>query len=659
MQFKNPEAQVARWIEVLGTYEFDIQHRLGRLHGNADALSRKAPCNGQNCHQCQKIEANHNEKPVHVSKRKQKVKAIEQEFSQPERSCCSTSVEVNSNTDNANSDNWVETMSKADIRAAQMVDPEIRKIIEFKEKSSDQPPWSDISIESIKFKRYWSMWSKLVLIDGVLYLNKSIVEAEVDRVSLEEESNPTERKIVDKVAVIPGKIVNQDKVVPWNLSNSGHDHDVYDVSTVSVSDIDLVRQSFDAHQYVLVLPVSFRKGALRQLHDAKICGHLGVHKTLQRVKERYYWVGMTLDVKEWVKNCNACQRKSPVKKSSRAPMKQYTVGAPMERVAVDILGPLPETDRGNKYVLCVGDYFTKWVTAIAIPNQEAETVAAALVENVFCKFGLPRQLHSDQGRNFESKLFQEVCKLLNIDKTRTTGYRPQGDGMIERFMRTVSSMLRHYVKQTQDDWDEQLQYVLMAYNSAEHVSSGYSPFEMTFGRSARLPVEMLYGSPPSHVYESESEYVESLQNHLEVVHEFARNNLRISSEKHKKLYDLKSDPDKYEYKVGDLVWYHNSARKPGVCPKLIQNWHGPYVVIEVISDVLYRIQLQHNLNNRNRNRKIVVNTDKLKKYLSPVDVDVAIPRPSKESKDPPTLTAACQTKSGRESRKPKWFGVTL
>ena len=113
----------------------------------------------------------------------------------------------------------------------------------------------------------------------------------------------------------------------------------------------------------------------------------------------------------------------------------------MERVAMDILGPLPETDAGNKYILVVGDYFTKWKEAYPMRDMEATTVARLLVNEFFCRFGLPDTLHTDQGRNFESSLIKEICSLLGIHKTRTTPYHPQSDGLVERFNRTLLNML--------------------------------------------------------------------------------------------------------------------------------------------------------------------------------------------------------------------------
>jgi transposase InsO family protein len=119
----------------------------------------------------------------------------------------------------------------------------------------------------------------------------------------------------------------------------------------------------------------------------------------------------------------------------QAPLAQYNVGSPVERVAIDVLGPLPTSEDGNKCILILiaADNFTKWVEGYALPNQEAVTVADVLVKEFVCRFGVPLFIHSDQGRNFESAVFGEMCRLLGINKTRTTPLHPQSDGMVERF----------------------------------------------------------------------------------------------------------------------------------------------------------------------------------------------------------------------------------
>ncbi|ROT79030.1 hypothetical protein C7M84_002246 [Penaeus vannamei] len=140
---------------------------------------------------------------------------------------------------------------------------------------------------------------------------------------------------------------------------------------------------------------------------------------------------MRRDVQERCRTCEVyCARNGPVKKN-RAPLQLYQVGAPLERVAVDIVGPFPVTTQGNRFICVVMDYFTKWPEAYVLPDHEAETVAEALVSNFITRFGVPCELHSDQGREFESVVFQECCRLLGIKKTRTTALRPQSDGLVE------------------------------------------------------------------------------------------------------------------------------------------------------------------------------------------------------------------------------------
>ena len=149
-------------------------------------------------------------------------------------------------------------------------------------------------------------------------------------------------------------------------------------------------------------------------------------------------------------------------------------GIPMERIAADIMGDLPETENGNKYILVVSDYFTKWTESFAMPNMEARTVAKIIVEEVIVRFGVPCFIQRDQGRQFESNLFKEMCVLLGIEKTRTTPYHPKSDGMVERFNRALEAMLSAYVSDHQRDWDSHLPYVMMAYRSAKHETATLS-----------------------------------------------------------------------------------------------------------------------------------------------------------------------------------------
>jgi hypothetical protein len=142
--------------------------------------------------------------------------------------------------------------------------------------------------------------------------------------------------------------------------------------------------------------------------------------------------------------------------------------------------PFPQSDQGNPYLLIAMDYFTKWPEAYTIPNQEASTVAEALVTNSFCRFGIPQELHSDQGRNFESRLLQEVLQCLRVSMTHTVPLHPQSDGMVERYIKTVKEHLRKVVASHQSDWDEKLPLFLLAYRVSTHDSTGSTPASQVF-----------------------------------------------------------------------------------------------------------------------------------------------------------------------------------
>ena len=588
MKFKHPEAQVARWIEVLDTYDFVIEHRAGRSHGNADALSRR-PCEGLDCKQCSKLEKNMFEDPINVSMRNQRSKIAEQDnptIMTIQTNEFSKKQPVKAHVDAVKIDNWVNTKSKSEIRQAQLDDPIIGKILRQKEGQEDKPPWCDISNESPQYKAYWTNWPVLSISDGVLYMHRI------------DDGTYRDRK-------------------------GGQ---------------------------VLVLPTSFRRDVLQNLHNARVSGHLGRNKTLGRVRERYYWVGYAQDVANWCRKCAECQRKHRPKKSNRAPMKIYNVGAPLERMAMDVMGPFPVTTRGNRYILCIGDYFSKWVTAIALPNQEASTIATALIENVFTIFGLPNTIHSDLGTNFQSQLMTELCELLDIEKTRSSRYKPTSNGFIERINRTIQSMLARYVSENQTDWDVHLQYVMLAYRSSTQETTGFSPNELMLGRNVKLPVDIIYGQPPQENCTDLHEYVQKQQEHLTKVHDVARQHMNIASEKHKRLYDHHSKPLPKAIKVGDHVWYYCPVRKKGISPKLQTEWKGPYVVNEKLSDILFRIKVV-NPKTQYQRKGMVIHSDKLKLIISP-DINTPVRKRESESKLVPV-----KTKSGREVTKPRWYGI--
>lgn len=349
MKFKNPEGQVARWLETLAAYQMTVEHRPGRLHGNADGLSRRP------CRQCGCSESGDEDTPVSHD-------TMDIEFV--------TSIK--------------QFVDSADIKQLQQGDEDIHTVIGWL-RENKKPTFKEIESKSYNLKSLWSQFYTLRL----------------------------ERELLVRL--------------------------FEDTETKQI-----------IHQ--VVVPNNQRRKILTYAHDIKSAGHLGTKKTLLKIRQRFYWPGLQNDVRSYVAGCSTCMRRKGPQKTKQAPMQIVRSGYPMERLAIDILGELPETRQGNRHIVVIADYFTKWTECFPMKNMEAATVAKLLVEEVVCRFGIPAKLHSDQGRQFESHLFQEMCQLLNIHKTRTTAYHPQSDGMVERFNRTLTQMLSAYVCEHHNDW---------------------------------------------------------------------------------------------------------------------------------------------------------------------------------------------------------------
>jgi Integrase core domain len=288
-------------------------------------------------------------------------------------------------------------------------------------------------------------------------------------------------------------------------------------------------------------------------------------------------------------------------------MQTPMVGEPWERVSVDITGPHPRSCRGKQYILTLVDHFSKWAEAIPLSNHTAPTVAKALMTNVFSRYGVPRQLLTDRGPEFESQLFSELMQLLGIDKLRTTAYRAATNGIVERFHRTLNSMLGKVVSETQRDWDERLPQVLAAYRASPHRATGFTPNRLFLGRETQMPIDLLWGAPTedSEVKRPLEEYVEKLKDDVEYAYELARKQLQVAADRRKATYDIRVK--KCEFAPGDWVWYYYPRRYQSRSPKWQKLYTGPYLIIRAILPVNFVLQQSA------RAKPFVVHIDKLKK----------------------------------------------
>ncbi|HBK71150.1 MAG TPA: hypothetical protein DDZ39_05755 [Flavobacteriaceae bacterium] len=351
------------------------------------------------------------------------------------------------------------------------------------------------------------------------------------------------------------------------------------------------------NKVLTVIPDKLQEKIIKEYHDGPMGGHLSAKKTISAIGNRYYWKNLKDDVKEWCKTCNICLRRKG-RAPSRALLKPISSpSTPMETTAMDIMGPLPETTKGNKYILVFSDYFTKWPEAKALPDQKAQTIAKVFIEDIIFKYGAPSKLITDQGTNFLSEVMSEVNEFFKIDKHTTSAYHPQSDGLVERFNRTLEQMLSAYTNERQTDWDEYIAPCLFAYRNTVHESTKQTPFFLMFLREPKLPIDLTLVETKT-CYMDEYNYVQDMKEKLKDVWTTAKLNMNFYQESYKEYYDRHiSTPS---FMVGDFVLLHTPLHEKGLTNKLYKPYDGPYKVIEVTPQNL-KIQ-----NTKKRQAKIMI-----------------------------------------------------
>lgn len=346
----------------------------------------------------------------------------------------------------------------------------------------------------------------------------------------------------------------------------------------------------------LIVPSILKEDTLRQNHETPYAGHMGIKKTIEKMKTSLTWYGMSRDIKDYIQKCKICNKFKENTNRPKAPLMDYRVGYPLDRIGIDIIGPLPMTPRKNKYILVIGDYFTRWMEAYAIPHQHADMVAQKLVMEFIARFGIPLELHTDQGKNFESDLFKSVCKLLQINKTRTTAYHPSSNGLIERFNKTLGGMIKTFVNKNVTDWDQYLSLLLAAYRTTPHPATGYSPNYLMLGRELSIPLNLMFSF---HQDKKETnEYVSSIKEQYRAVYDIAREHLKTNVERQKRDHDTRLANNNYD--IGSMVYKFDCT----INKKFQSPWRGPYIITKILSPVVYEI--------REKTRTEVVHHDRLK-----------------------------------------------
>ena len=364
---------------------------------------------------------------------------------------------------------------------------------------------------------------------------------------------------------------------------------------------EFIEDSKDPNSVRRILPTEDEiPEILRECHDSPTGGHQGVLRTFKRIKTRYAWPGMLSDISRYVKKCPKCQVMKP-SASQNVPMTITTTSTYIfEKVFMDIVGPLPLTPRNNRYLLTVQDDLSKFLVAVPIPNQESQTIAEAFSRKFICNYGVPKIIQTDQGSNFVSRLFKHLCKTFGITKINSTAYRPQSQGCLERTHRTVKEYLRSFVDRGQKDWDLRTAFACFSFNTAVSSSTEFTPFELVYGQTCRLPSSIM--REPVESVDS-NRPVEALLNALRETTAIARENQIFNKIERKLTFDKKCKTKNFQ--VGDLVLLKNEQITPDLTKKLMPCWVGPYEIITT-SPTNSKIIVN--------GRPVLVHNSRLKKY---------------------------------------------
>jgi len=333
-------------------------------------------------------------------------------------------------------------------------------------------------------------------------------------------------------------------------------------------------------------------------HDDPTAAHQGANTVYQHISKRYVWETMRKDVMEYVKTCRECQMRGGPKKTPGISL--IRANDIFERWGIDIVGPLPVTERGNKYIVVAMDYFTRWPEAIALKSANAITVADFIYESIICRFGAPKIIQSNQETHFVNEIIKELTAKFRIRHSLSSPYHPQSNGLVERFNRTLCEGIAK-VAESIFDWDRFIQPVLWAYRTKELKITRQSPYKLVFGLEPKM-AQNLVGLDLQN--KSILDRLLAITDKVPQLRQSAKRALKENQLKIKEKFGEITP----KFEKGDLVLYLDKAKIMRHDTKLEDKWKGPYQVVAVLDKGAYKLALD------GVPIKTTVNENLLKKY---------------------------------------------
>ncbi|PAA58172.1 hypothetical protein BOX15_Mlig011037g1, partial [Macrostomum lignano] len=564
---RQTEAQgiLGRWIERLSEFQYDIEHRSGAKHSNADGLSRRP-----------------SEPPV--EQKDAKIKENEAEI--PKMTIETSAVKqvvTNSVKDQSCQTDFTEEYES---------DSEDEFADDEYEDASDQFEDNDDIYEDARdyFEEEETVCRKL-LTD---YLS---VPLKKEQLTSAQHADPSIRTLMDWKQ----KKVREPKL-PENASGELKKM-VKFYEQMKIED-EMLTVSEDGKRKV-VLPERIEKDVFKELHDSPLAGHLGRDKTLQRVRDRFWRPGLVTAVEKYIAECIPCLESKSGNKV-RAPVQTFPICEPFHRLHIDLIGPISkESRRGHRYVLTVVDSTTKFPFAFPVRNQKSATVIKTIQERIFSEYGQCQWIHTDNGKTFVSHQFQAFCTLYGIKHTCTTPYHAQSNGLVERFNKQIKSIVTCLIEKDHSDWDLLIPAALVAVRTSVNQTTGFTPHYLLFGREADLPIDSIVKRP--RLYRDYPSYVLDHAKRIEETKAIVRRQLEKVREKRQE--DEVENRQPKNVPVGCLALINNPQLHQEESHKFHRKKRAAYRVLAKISDTVFRVQRE--INGERSGEKLLVHRNNL------------------------------------------------